>query len=59
MSPIKYLNNYRLSVASDLLTKTNDSVKTIAEKVGINDQFYFSKLFKAKYFKSPQQYRKI
>ena len=28
-------------------------------KVGINDQFYFSKLFKAKYFKSPQQYRKI
>lgn len=57
-SPIKYLNNYRLSVASDLLLQTNDSVRNIAERVGISDQFYFSKLFKAKYRKSPQQYRK-
>lgn len=59
ISPIKYLNNYRLSVASDLLVQTNDSIKNVAEKVGINDQFYFSKLFKAKYFEAPQQYRKI
>ncbi len=58
ISPVKYLNNYRLSVASDLLVQTSDSVKNIAEKVGINDQFYFSKLFKAKYSESPQEYRK-
>ena len=58
ISPLKYLNNYRLSVASNLLTQTGDSIKNISEKVGIGDQFYFSKLFKARYNKSPQEYRK-
>lgn len=58
-SPIKYLNQYRLSIACELLQKTEYSIKEIAEKVGIPDQFYFSKLFKAKYSISPQQYRKI
>ena len=58
MSPVKYLNNYRLSVAGELLTQTNDSIKTITEKVGIYDQFYFSKMFKAKYSLSPCEYRK-
>ena len=57
-SPIKYLNEYRLSVACELLHNTNNSIKNVAEKVGIPDQFYFSKLFKAKYLISPQQYRK-
>ena len=58
-SPIKYLNEYRLAVACELLRHTNNSIKIIAEKVGIPDQFYFSKLFKAKYTMSPKQYRKI
>ncbi len=58
-SPIKYLNDYRLSVAGELLLKTEDSVANISEKVGIADQFYFSKLFKAKYAISPQKYRKM
>ena len=58
-SPIKYLNEYRLSVAEELLRHTDENIKNIAEKVGIQDQFYFSKLFKAKYSMSPQQYRKI
>lgn len=57
-SPIKYLNDYRLSVARDLLLHTNDSMKEIAESVGIVDQFYFSRLFKTKYKMSPQKYRK-
>lgn len=59
VTPIKYLNEYRLSVACELLNDTDDSIKSIAEKVGIPDQFYFSKMFKAKYSISPQQYRKI
>lgn len=58
-SPIKYLNEYRLSVACELLRHTDSSIKSIAETVGIPDQFYFSKLFKAKYLISPQQYRKM
>jgi len=58
-SPIKYLNEYRLSVACELLHNTDYSIKNIAEKVGIPDQFYFSKLFKRKYSMSPQQHRKM
>lgn len=59
ISPIKYLNEYRLSVACELLHHTDNSIKSIAENVGIPDQFYFSKLFKAKYLISPQQHRKM
>ena len=57
-SPVKYLNNYRLSAASEQLLKSDDSIQNIAESVGICDRFYFSKIFKAKYRLSPQQYRK-
>lgn len=58
VSPVKYLNDYRLSAASEQLLQSNDSISSIAESVGIPDQFYFSKLFKAKYSMSPRQYRK-
>lgn len=58
VSPIKYLNEYRLSLAAELLLNTDLSVKSVSEAVGIQDQFYFSRLFKAKYFVPPQKYRK-
>lgn len=58
MSPLKYLNEYRLSVAAAYLLQTDDTIKEIAEKVGIDDPFYFSKLFKSKYHMPPQKYRK-
>ena len=57
-SPIKYLNHYRLSVASEYLINSSESIQSIAEAVGIPDQFYFSKIFKATYGSLPQQYRK-
>lgn len=57
-TPAKYINDYRLSVACGLLLRTDDSVKCIAEKVGIPDQFYFSRLFSARYGASPARYRK-
>jgi len=58
-SPIKYLNEYRLAIACELLHHTDNSILSIAEKVGIPDQFYFSKLFKSKYSVSPKKYRKM
>ena len=45
-TPVQYLNNYRLSTASERLINSNDSIANISESVGIADQFYFSKLFK-------------
>ena len=56
-TPVQYLNNYRLSTASERLINSNDSIANISESAGIADQFYFSKLFKKKYSLSPQMYR--
>ena len=47
-TPVQYLNNYRLSTASERLINSNDSIANISESAGIAEQFYFSKLFKKK-----------
>ncbi|MBQ8895054.1 MAG: helix-turn-helix transcriptional regulator [Clostridia bacterium] len=57
-SPVAYLNNYRLSVASVLLKETSLPIGQIAEQVGIPDQFYFSRLFKRRYCKTPTAYKR-
>ena len=57
ISPIAYLNNYRLSVAADRLTDTSDTISEISYSVGINDPLYFSKLFKKIYGMPPKEYR--
>lgn len=57
-SALAYLNEYRLSVASDLLIGSDFSVGEIAQRVGIGDQLYFSRMFKRKYGISPLNYRK-
>ena len=57
ISPIAYLNSYRLSVAAERLTETSDTVSEISYSVGINDPLYFSKLFKKIYGTAPKEYR--
>ena len=59
LSPIAYLNNYRLSIAADMLTDTSDTVSEISYSVGFNDPLYFSKLFKKTYGITPKEYRLI
>ncbi|MBD8067583.1 AraC family transcriptional regulator [Bacillus sp. PS06] len=59
MSPIHYLNKYRIGQAKRLLTKTNDKVMTISKSVGIQDHTYFSKLFKKMEGVSPSDYRQF
>lgn len=58
ISPISYLNNYRLSIAAELLLNTTKNITEIAAYVGIGDSIYFNKLFKKYYQMSPTQYRK-
>lgn len=58
-SPISYLNHYRLSLAADQLTETNQTISEISYSVGINDALYFSKLFKKTYGVTPKEYRRI
>ena len=56
-SPIAYLNDYRLAIASELLRHSPDSVENIACSVGITDVRYFGKIFKRKYLMTPTEYR--
>ena len=57
ISPISYINHYRLSVAAEKLSISDLPIKEIALSVGINDALYFSKLFKNEYGISPREYR--
>jgi AraC-like DNA-binding protein len=58
-SPINYLIKIRLEKARDILLKSNDnSIKSIANQVGYDDVYHFSKLFKKYYGISPLYYRK-
>lgn len=58
-SPINYLIKIRLEKAKDILQKdTEGSIKNIANSVGYDDVYHFSKLFKKYYGISPLYYRK-
>ena len=59
VSPIAYLNNYRLSAAVTLLSQTNRTIVEIADMVGIHDSVYFNKLFRKAYQMPPSKYREI
>ena len=58
ISVIEYINQKRIEEAIQLMKKTDMQIQMIAEKVGINDLSYFSKLFKKQLGKSPTQYRR-
>ena len=57
-APQEFLIQTRLALAAEFLTNTTDSVRSIASKIGIENEFYFSRLFKKKYHLSPREYRR-
>ncbi len=57
-SPINYLINIRLNRAKEMLETNQVTVKEAAETVGYQDAYYFSKLFKKHYGKSPSEFAK-
>jgi transcriptional regulator GlxA family with amidase domain len=56
-SPIDYFIRLRMSHAGRLLKSTTARVKEIAAALGYDDQFYFSRLFKAIHNLPPSKYR--
>lgn len=57
LSPQQYLIQYRMEKAKDLLKTTNDSINSIATKVGYEDALAFSRIFRQTYKISPKALR--
>lgn len=57
MSPMRYLNNFRIATACSLLQKSSMTVSEVAAAVGFKDRLYFSRVFTKIKGVSPRQYR--
>lgn len=55
---INYLINVRIKKATELLENSNESIASIAQKVGYSDYAQFVKIFKKYTGKTPTEYRK-
>ncbi|WP_078555306.1 AraC family transcriptional regulator [Bacillus alkalicellulosilyticus] len=58
ITPVNYLNQYRMIQAKRLLATSNKKVNAIGKEVGIQDETYFSRLFKQYEGISPTEYRR-
>jgi AraC-like DNA-binding protein len=57
LSPIRYLNEWRMRVAQDLLSTTEVTVAAIAHRVGYDSEEAFSRAFKRAHGRSPSVWR--
>lgn len=57
MTPVEYLNNYRLELAARMLTETKESVLNISLDTGFTDSSYFARVFRKRKGISPLEYR--
>lgn len=57
LSPINYLIDKRLSEARWLLINTNETIQSIADRVGYPNHYYFTRLFQTRTGFTPSDYR--
>lgn len=57
LSPIRYVNEWRMRVAQDLLATTDVKLAAIASRVGYDSEEAFSRAFKRAHGQSPGQWR--
>jgi len=58
MTPVAYLNRYRVQQAKQLLTYTHKSITEIALDVGFSSSSYFSRIFRRETGMTPEAYRR-
>jgi len=58
VSPIRYLHDFRIQKAKDILSSDYNSISQVAESVGYSSVYHFSKMFKTYTGLSPSQYAK-
>jgi two-component system response regulator YesN len=58
-SVVNYITGKRITIAKEYLEKTNESVNSVAIKVGYDNFSYFTKIFKERVGMTPKDYRSI
>jgi AraC family transcriptional regulator, transcriptional activator of the genes for pyochelin and ferripyochelin receptors len=53
----RYLHDYRLEIARQLLVSSDSKVQTIAQQVGFANRGYFAQAFRQKFGLNPKKYR--
>ena len=56
-TPTKFIRSYRMGIAKQLLEDRGLTIQQVAQRVGYNDQFHFSKSFKQTFGITPTEYR--
>lgn len=59
VSPVKYFLELKIKHACELIDRTNLSIKEVANQLGYDDPYYFSRLFKKIMGLSPKAYRSL
>ncbi len=54
-TPVEYVNHLKVQIACQYLQFTNHRIKEIAELIGMEDPYYFSRLFQSLMGVSPKQ----
>lgn len=57
MPPIDYFIHLKMQKACQLLYASGEKIKTVAARLGYEDPYYFSRIFKKYIGSSPEQYR--
>jgi len=58
-SPVNYFIHLKIQLACHYLDTSDLSIKEISQKVGYQDAYYFSRIFKKIMQQSPKQYREL
>ena len=56
-TPIQYLSRWRMTIAEDLLARSNQTVEQIRSQLGYDSSFVFARAFRAHSGSSPREYR--
>lgn len=56
-TPSKFIRDYRMNIAKQLLNEPGSSVNTVSAAIGYSDPFHFSKSFKQTFGISPTEYK--
>lgn len=59
MTPQDYISYYRISMAKNILADPAVKIRSVAARVGYEDEFFFSRMFKKQVGISPQAFRQL